>query len=339
LAADFIVNTTVVISLVFWGAWGVFDKKALNLGSPVLQLVTVYLCAPLMVLCALVTLPVIKPDWHLSAHTLFYGLLSSLSYFVATAAYLVAMARKDASLIIGITACYPVVSQVLAVLVLGEPFVIARFAGCLILVAGVVALSRSGNSGNRSKEEIITGNSLLPVSPRNSGAVTLAEPVVAIRQNNHAAVALANSKSELMLVILAVAIAVIGWSARGIFDKLALGQAHPAELFLTKYLIDTVLGLITLFVLLLKVKPLTRTQLAFVPFSMGSAVCLAAGSAGYYVALSMAQASYVVAITGCYPLVLYFLALIFLKEKFKPSRILGLVLITFGGIITQLAKS
>lgn len=338
MPADLIVNCTVVVSLLFWGAWGVFDKKALHLGSPITQLLAVYLCSPVMVVCSLLVLPMIRPECHLSAHTLFWGLLSSLSYFVATGSYLVAMARKDASLIIGITACYPVVSQILAVLILGEPFVPARFLGCLILVSGVIALSRSGSANTEPAQVNVGSNRPLVLAGHGSKFQDALDKSALDPKNRLPVPTKAAKKWELIIIAVAVAVAVCGWALRGIFDKIALASAHPVELFLAKYSIDSLLGLAALAVVFVAKKAPKQVNAKALPFALGSALCLAAGSAGYYVALSMAPASYVVAITGCYPLVLYGLALMFLNEKFNKSRVLGLLLITAGGIITQITQ-
>jgi uncharacterized membrane protein len=55
--------------------------------------------------------------------------------------------------------------------------------------------------------------------------------------------------------------------------------------------------------------------------------------------MSMVSGSYVIAVTGCYPLVLYFLAMIFLKERFTLARAIGIALIAIGGIITQITQA
>jgi uncharacterized membrane protein len=54
--------------------------------------------------------------------------------------------------------------------------------------------------------------------------------------------------------------------------------------------------------------------------------------------MSLSTASYVVVITGCYPLLMYLFALLFLKEKFNAIRFAGVVLVVAGGGLVQLSQ-
>ena len=58
----------------------------------------------------------------------------------------------------------------------------------------------------------------------------------------------------------------------------------------------------------------------------------------YFVALGLGTASFVVAITACYPLAMYFLAICFLKEQLNRFRFLGILLISVGGFFAELTQ-
>jgi drug/metabolite transporter (DMT)-like permease len=56
-------------------------------------------------------------------------------------------------------------------------------------------------------------------------------------------------------------------------------------------------------------------------------------------AMTMATASYVIVITGCYPLFMYLFAMLFLKEKLDKLRVLGVLLVVLGGLMVQTTQS
>ncbi|MBX9567356.1 MAG: DMT family transporter [Candidatus Obscuribacterales bacterium] len=398
MAEGMLVNSMVILTLLFWGAWGIFDKKALGHTAPLGQLVAVYCFSPLLAVIVALVLQVWVPGWHLTEHTLFYALLGSISYFVATIAYLVAMTKGEASLILGVTASYPLIAQALAFIMLGEPLNILRVVGCVVMIAGIIVLSGSGNAKEKASTEeekdsnfkskteesislvdhksvasnlnqvikpaddrsVLTavnnatgtilseasGTPALPGANRSTavaigpGTVPVAALQLAAEHQPQGSDRQQSAKpSHLSLAcIVCVLIAVTGWAVRGMFDKIALehpAHPHPFEVYLGKFICDSVLGIGALIWLLKKRPEVNVFSRSLRPWAAGSAICLAGGSAAYYVALSKLSASYVIAITGCYPLFMYLLAVWVLKERFNMTRAIGIVLITLGGIITQ----
>lgn len=300
MSADVVVNTSVLVSLMFWGAWGIFDKKALSLTTPTNQLFAVYAFAPLYGLLIAGGLTLTMPSWHLSPAVMLYCSLGAAASVTALGAYLLAMSKGDASVVLGVTAGYPVVAQILAHFILGEPLLPARLLGCSVMVAGIVLLSATAKKNSSETGEVRRG-----VSPA-------------------------------LITTIGITLSVLCWALRGIFDKLAVSAADPFEVCVGKYLCDSILALI-LFVFLSRkattnvIAPKAKSW----ALAGGSALCLAGGNIAYYIALAMASASYVITITGCYPLVMYLLALLVLKERFCFSRAAGIALITIGGILTQ----
>jgi uncharacterized membrane protein len=74
-------------------------------------------------------------------------------------------------------------------------------------------------------------------------------------------------------------------------------------------------------------------------FPILSALCLIIGGLAYLYAMSMSTASYVIVITGCYPLLMYTFAVWLLGEKVNRLRLVGIAVLVIGGIFTQLTQS
>ncbi|HEY9786880.1 MAG TPA: EamA family transporter, partial [Candidatus Obscuribacterales bacterium] len=119
-------NALVVTCLICWGVWGIFDKKALAKASER----DVFLA---MVLLELPQVPIVFlilnhsfPGWTVSPQLWLFGALSAVLYSVSMASYLAALSRTEASYVLGFTAGYPLVTQILAVAILGESLVMSR---------------------------------------------------------------------------------------------------------------------------------------------------------------------------------------------------------------------
>lgn len=302
---EILLNAMILICLFFWGAWGICDKKALGYSSPVGQMAAVYCFAPLIAFTLSVVLNFSAPGWKISKEMLYYEGIGSIVYFVATISYLFALSRSEASLILGATACYPVIAQLLASFFLNEPLIPIRVLGCCIAVLGILVIGQSTHQDDQ-------GQSLTRERPK---------------------------AREIALTIFCVALASLGWASRGIFDKLAcFGDAHPLVVNLTKDLCDSCVGLLVVSWAIYRRNVLHFTNIGLWTWASRSALCLAGGGAAYFIALSKTSASYVIAITGVYPIVMYLLAMFVLKEKFNNTRAIGIGLITIGGVLTHLSR-
>lgn len=142
-----------------------------------------------------------------------------------------------------------------------------------------------------------------------------------------------------LLLALYIVTATLGWGVWGLFDKKALADATPLLVFFVQRGWDVLVVLgYTIWALCRRCFPdlSNRTMWGYAGLSE---VCIALGSWTYLNAMNQAQASYVIAITGCYPLLMYLLALFFLGEKFSRLRFAGIVLVCTGGILVQLSQS
>ncbi|HMP53171.1 MAG TPA: EamA family transporter [Candidatus Melainabacteria bacterium] len=324
----FILNAAVFSTLVFWGIWGVFDKLALKHGPPVLVLIAINSLAPLMPLFLLFFIYRLDAIASLSAEVFGWTFLAGLSYFVSMLLYLWVLNKTEASLILGLTSSYPIVLQFFSHLFLGEPLVPMRIAGSILVALGIVVMGLS----SRRLEKAGADNDLsLPVW-------------------------------------LAIIAATVLWGIWGVFDKKAIELSGAIEVFFCKVVWDNFFELALIAFVVFTVRTKSERARAFIIGNFGtlfnassgnldresffaplkkrglwapalvSAFCLYVGGITYLFALSKATASYVVVITGCYPLVMYIFALLILKEAFSRVRLLGILLITGGGTLAQLTQ-
>jgi bacterial/archaeal transporter family protein len=290
-------NLLVAAALLCYGAWGIFDKKALETSSDRDVLLILYLLAlpeiPLFFLILNATIP----GWHLTAQITLWAGLGSVTASMAMFAYLFAMSRAEASYVLGITASYPLMMQFLAFAFLGEKLVLSRLIGGALIGIGVTVVGQSAKSHK------------------------------------------AQTKRDRMIVLLCIIFATVGWGLHGLFDKKAVELASPLVVFFTRSLFDALTLLIfAIYLKLRRFKVVINSKQTW-KYAAFSALCLAVGYICYLQALTLSTASYVVVITGCYPLLMYLFALVFLKEKFNRVRFIGVLLVVIGGGLVQLTQS
>lgn len=291
-------NALVAATLVCWGACGISDKKAVERGTPVAVFLAVYACSAACVPLTWLVFAIFHVQWHLSAELLMWTGLATLAYTVALPAYLVAMSKAEASYVFGITACYPLVLQLLAAVFLNEPLLAGRMLGAGLVGLGVGAI---GGSHPEMHHKL--------------------------------------SRSDKIALWTSIVIATISWGVWGLFDKKALLAGTPAEAFFGHRIWEAVTLLVTLaLVHATRMKVNLRSPGMWV-YSALSVLLLLTGSWTFLNAIAVASASYVITITGCYPLFMYLLALWLLGERFNKVRLVGLILVVLGGIMVQNTQS
>jgi drug/metabolite transporter (DMT)-like permease len=136
-----------------------------------------------------------------------------------------------------------------------------------------------------------------------------------------------------------VMIAALAWGVSGILGKKAVTIADPLEIALGRYLFDGIM-FIALWHLFRHQNRQVNLRKPFVWMFCGlSATCLALGGWSSLSAMSRLPASYVISITACYPVIMYILAILLLKEKFSVTRFAGIMLIVLGGMFIQLTRA
>jgi len=291
-------NCLILISNFCWGLWGVFDKKALDSSNPCTVLLTQYFLAlpEILLLCGYLLLT----QHHIEVNTpaFFWSALGSITATMAMVAYLVAMSKAEASFVLGITASYPLVMQILASIFLGEKLVGNRILGSILIGAGVFAIGSSAG---------------------------------ALMQKT--------SRRDRHIIVVSVIVATVGWGIHGLFDKKALGYAAPLVVMLARCCFDFLtFGVMYLLATRLKIDRKFNNRRTWIMCS-SSTLCLFVGYICYLQAMMLASASYVIVITGCYPLLMYIFALIFLKEKLNMYRLLGVLLVVAGGAMVQFTQA
>lgn len=308
-----ILGFQIALTIIAWGLWGIFDKLALEKSEPKdVFLVTALLAIPQVPLVMLL-LHWLQGQWQLTFDIFLLAGASTVVSSIGMALYLDAMKRADTSVVLGLTAGYPLVTQVLAVLSMGESFSTMRAVGAVLIAVGIVIIGLSDN--------------LSPMIWQPSTALPpKAEQAKETAKKPHGAF-------SGLPVFAALIIVNILWGVKGIFEKLSLGHGSPLEAYLSECITHLLLlGPVLLLFIMQGYKPKLNNGHLW-RFTGLSELSLAIGGWSYLVALSMAPAGYVVTITSTYPLVMYFIAIFVLKEKFNLLRILGMLLIVGGGTL------
>jgi transporter family protein len=176
------------------------------------------------------------------------------------------------------------------------------------------------------------------VAMRVLGGALIAAGVFAIGFSEKKSEEKAEPKKR-MLMLVCVVLATLAWGCWGLFDKKALESGTPLEVYFAQTCWDVLLLVIVFIIFKVQGHKPNLTVARSWKFALLSATCIGIGAWTYLSAMSMSTASYVIVITGCYPLLMYLFALLFLKEQFNRIRFAGIALVVFGGILVQLTQA
>jgi transporter family protein len=127
----------VLVATLAWGFWGIFDKKALATAAPPVVLLISVMAQGVVALVAVLVLRLSGQPIEWKSETLLWGGLSGLAVAGGLVAYLYALSQRDASWVLGITAGYPAIMVVVAILWLGEAVSLTRLAGIGVVILGI----------------------------------------------------------------------------------------------------------------------------------------------------------------------------------------------------------
>ena len=124
-------------TFIFWGFWGFIPKLTTKYISPksaiVYEVVGGFLVA-IMVLYSLNFRPEMNPKgFALAITTGVFGFLGALCY-------LLAVSKGPVSLVVTLTALYPVLSILLAVIILNEPITLKQGVGILLALGAMLLI-------------------------------------------------------------------------------------------------------------------------------------------------------------------------------------------------------
>ena len=124
-----------LLALVIYGFWGFFPKIAVQYINP--QSAIIYQAAgAVFVGLVAVFMMQFKPDVHPKG--ILFAFLTGVAGTLGTLFYFAAASRGKISVVASMTALYPVITIVLAAILLKEPITIRQIVGMLFALAAIV---------------------------------------------------------------------------------------------------------------------------------------------------------------------------------------------------------
>jgi transporter family protein len=129
-------------TVLLWGTTPMFEKLALRGAAPLnllwIRTAFITVCVVVMATATGQIGQVARMEGRVLLLTLLSGLTGGV---LGLTAYFHALQKGYASLVVPLTATYPMVTVVLSVLVLGEPITPVKVLGVVLIVAGVMLLA------------------------------------------------------------------------------------------------------------------------------------------------------------------------------------------------------
>ncbi|MDF1578673.1 MAG: EamA family transporter [Desulfurivibrionaceae bacterium] len=125
-------------SLVLFGLWGFFPKIAVAYLDPRSAMVYHALGTMLVGLVVLFSLK-LQPDFH--PRGVLFALLTGMAGFAGTLCFFMAADRGRISLVVSITALYPLVTILLAAIFLKEALTVKQLSGMACAVIAILLMS------------------------------------------------------------------------------------------------------------------------------------------------------------------------------------------------------
>jgi transporter family protein len=127
-----------LLALFTWGFWGFFPKLAIRHMSS--QSIIIYeVVAALAVALGCLIFVGFRPETH--PRGILYAALTGVAGILGGLFYLFAMARGKVSVIVTLTALYPIITIVLAAVFLKEPVTLKQGCGMVLAVLSIVLLA------------------------------------------------------------------------------------------------------------------------------------------------------------------------------------------------------
>jgi len=127
-----------ILALLVWGFWGFFPKLATNYISP--KSVLVYeVIGAIIVGMAVLFLVNFKPE--VNAKGITFAILTGIAGTLGALFFIFAVSRGKTSVVVTTTALYPLITIILAFLILKEPITIKQGVGMIFAFAAMMLLS------------------------------------------------------------------------------------------------------------------------------------------------------------------------------------------------------
>ena len=126
------------LALIIWGFWGFFPKLATRYMSPQ-SLIFYQGLAGLLVGLASLFMIGFKPEVHPKG--ILFAFLTGVMGLLGGLFYLFALARGKVSVIVTLTALYPIITIALAAVFLKEPITLKQGCGMVLAVLSIILLA------------------------------------------------------------------------------------------------------------------------------------------------------------------------------------------------------
>ena len=127
-----------ILALLVWGFWGFFPKLATNYISP--KSVLVYeVIGAIIVGMAVLFLVNFKPE--VNAKGITFAILTGIAGTLGALFFIFAVSRGETSVVVTTTALYPLITIILAFLILKEPITMKQGIGMIFAFAAMMLLS------------------------------------------------------------------------------------------------------------------------------------------------------------------------------------------------------
>ena len=127
-----------LLALALWGVWGIFPKLATNYLSPTSVMVYEGIGHIVVVVAVLAYLG-FRPEVHPKGIT--FAILAGLVGTLGSLVFLFALSRGKASVVVPLTAMYPVVTIGLSLWLLHEPLTLKQGAGIVLALLAILMFS------------------------------------------------------------------------------------------------------------------------------------------------------------------------------------------------------
>ena len=127
-----------LLALLTWGFWGFFPKLATRYMSP--QSIMIYeVIAGLAIAGVCLFIAGFRPETHPKG--ILYSFLTGVAGLLGGLFYLFAVGRGKVSVIVTLTALYPIITIALAVVFLREPVTLRQGCGMVLAVLSIILLA------------------------------------------------------------------------------------------------------------------------------------------------------------------------------------------------------
>lgn len=138
---SFLISTLVIIF--FWGLWGLFGKISANKLGLQSAIWGAFFTFPIIMIGFMLATKQLFP-LNLDKTGIFFSLAGGLAGAIGTVIFIPLLKQEQASILIPITALYPAVTVVLAMIFLHEKLTLPQIGGIFLALASIFLVSLSG---------------------------------------------------------------------------------------------------------------------------------------------------------------------------------------------------